>query len=230
MKTSLQHPVFDVISRTADRMGVEAYVVGGWVRDLLMGRSSSDIDIMVVGSGVALAQEVSLALDARQKLQVFKRFGTAMLRHGGWDVEFVGARRESYRADSRKPVVEDGSLQDDLNRRDFTINAMAIGLNRDNFGELLDPFGGQADLERKLLRTPLDPDTTYSDDPLRMMRAVRFAARLASPSTPLPLRRSGEMPAGWRLCPWNGSWRSSIKSCSPAGRQGASSNCGKQGC
>jgi poly(A) polymerase len=178
LKTSLQHPVFDVISRTADRMGVEAYVVGGWVRDLLMGRSSSDIDIMVVGSGVALAQEVSLALDARQKLQVFKRFGTAMLRHGGWDVEFVGARRESYRADSRKPVVEDGSLQDDLNRRDFTINAMAIGLNRDNFGELLDPFGGQADLERKLLRTPLDPDTTYSDDPLRMMRAVRFAARL----------------------------------------------------
>ncbi|MEE4176597.1 MAG: HD domain-containing protein [Bacteroides sp.] len=159
-------------------MGCPAYVVGGWVRDLLLHRESKDIDIVVVGSGIELASRVAEKAGQGNKLKVFKNFGTAMLRWGDWEVEFVGARRESYRMSSRKPVVEDGNLDDDMKRRDFTINAMAISLNADDYGTLLDPFGGQEDLKAKTIRTPLDPDLTYSDDPLRMMRALRFAAQL----------------------------------------------------
>lgn len=169
-------PVFKTIGEIADRRGVAAYVIGGFVRDYYLGRPDTDIDIVVVGSGIEVAEE--LGRELRTKVSVFKNFGTAMLRHRGMDIEFVGARRESYRADSRKPVVEDGTLEDDQNRRDFTINAMAWGLNSGNFGELLDPFNGMDDLRNGLIRTPLDPDITFSDDPLRMIRAIRFAAQL----------------------------------------------------
>ncbi|MFO7997625.1 MAG: HD domain-containing protein [Bacteroidales bacterium] len=178
MKALLKHRVFEAVSQIAAEKGVAVYVVGGWVRDLLLERPSKDIDIMVVGNGIDLAREVHKRLDIKSKVQVFKNFGTAMFRFEGWEIEFVGARKESYRLGSRKPLVEDGSLQDDLNRRDFTINAMAISLNASDFGNLTDPFGGLADLEKKRIRTPLDPDLTYSDDPLRMMRAVRFATQL----------------------------------------------------
>ena len=159
-------------------MGCRAFVIGGWVRDVLLKRDSKDIDIVVVGSGIDLAMRVAEKTGKASKLKVFKNFGTAMLRWDDWEVEFVGARKESYRLNSRKPIVEDGSLQDDMFRRDFTINAMAISLNQDDFGALLDPFEGQKDLVKKRIKTPLDPDLTYSDDPLRMMRALRFAAQL----------------------------------------------------
>lgn len=159
-------------------MGFPAFVIGGWVRDLLLKRDSKDIDIVVVGSGIDLAARVAEKAGKTGKLKVFRNFGTAMLRYDDWEVEFVGARRESYRLNSRKPIVEDGSLADDVNRRDFTINSMAISLNKDDFGTLLDPFNGQKDLREKRICTPLDPDLTYSDDPLRMMRALRFAAQL----------------------------------------------------
>lgn len=159
-------------------MSCPAYVVGGWVRDLFLQRNSKDIDIVVVGSGIELATRVAEKTGQAKKLKVFKNFGTAMLRWADWEVEFVGARRESYRLSSRKPVVEDGTLDDDMRRRDFTINAMAISLNKQDYGTLLDPFKGQQDLRKKTIRTPLDPDLTYSDDPLRMMRALRFAAQL----------------------------------------------------
>ena len=178
LKEKLSHPFFALVSATANEMGFPAYVIGGWVRDLLLKRESKDIDIVVVGSGIELASEVARKSNKAGKLKVFKNFGTAMLRWGDWDVEFVGARKESYRLNSRKPIVEDGSLLDDISRRDFTINAMAISLNKDNFGLLLDPFDGQEDLRQKRIRTPLDPDLTYSDDPLRMMRALRFSAQL----------------------------------------------------
>ena len=154
------------------------YVIGGWVRDIYLGRPSKDIDIVVVGSGVKLAGLVAEKLGKKEKLKVFKNFGTAMLRWDEWEVEFVGARKESYRSDSRKPIVEDASLEEDMKRRDFTVNAMAISLNHENFGELVDPFNGMEDLKSKTIRTPLDPDQTYSDDPLRMMRAIRFATQL----------------------------------------------------
>ena len=159
-------------------MSCPAYVVGGWVRDLFLQRNSKDIDIVVVGSGIELATRVAEKTGQAKKLKVFKNFGTAMLRWADWEVEFVGARRESYRLSSRKPVVEDGTLDDDMRRRDFTINAMAISLNKQDYGTLLDPFKGQQDLRKKTIRTPLDPDLTSSDDPLRMMRALRFAAQL----------------------------------------------------
>ncbi len=155
-----------------------AYVIGGWVRDLILGRPSDDIDIVVAGSGVEVARHVAAKLNKSDKLKVYKNFGTAMLRYGNWQIEFVGARKESYRSSSRKPVVEDGSLDDDMRRRDFTINAMAISLNRKDFGSVSDPFGGIQDIRDRRIRTPLDPDVTYSDDPLRMMRAIRFAAQL----------------------------------------------------
>lgn len=171
------NPVFRVIGQAADNLGIKAYLVGGYVRNLLLGRVSKDIDFVCVGSGIRLAEEVSRAFDGA-RVTVFQNFGTAMIRHGDLDLEFVGARKESYREDSRKPVVEDGTLEDDQNRRDFTINAMAISLNSDGWGTFLDPFGGQNDLASKMIRTPLSPDVTFSDDPLRMMRAVRFAAQL----------------------------------------------------
>jgi len=177
LKAFLTHPVFELISATAFEMNVEAYVVGGYVRDLLLGHPSKDIDVVVVGQGIELAMAVGKKA-GNAKVKVYKNFGTAMMRYKDWEIEFVGARRESYRRDSRKPMVEDGTLEDDQNRRDFTINAMSISLNRDSYGKLLDPFGGEKDIENKLLRTPLDPDITYSDDPLRMMRAIRFASRL----------------------------------------------------
>ncbi|MDE7006363.1 MAG: CCA tRNA nucleotidyltransferase [Alistipes sp.] len=172
----LSNPIFRRISRLAEAQGVKAFVVGGYVRDYYLCRPSTDIDIVVVGSGVALAE--ALGRELHTKVSVFKTFGTAMLRAGGVEVEFVGARRESYTHDSRKPQVEAGTLEDDQRRRDFTINALAWSLNERTFGELIDPFGGLDDLDACIIRTPCDPDVTFSDDPLRMMRAVRFAAQL----------------------------------------------------
>lgn len=172
----LSNPIFRRISRLADARGVKAFVVGGYVRDHYLRRPSTDIDVVVVGSGIELAE--ALGRELHTKVSVFKTFGTAMLRAGGVEVEFVGARRESYTHDSRKPQVEAGTLDDDQRRRDFTINALAWSLNGDSFGELVDPFGGLDDLDACLIRTPCDPDITFSDDPLRMMRAVRFAAQL----------------------------------------------------
>ena len=175
-----KNPVFDTIARQAAALDVRAYVIGGFVRDLVLGRPSKDIDIVCIGSGIALAEAVAKAL--RTTVAVFPNFGTAMLKTNlngqELEVEFVGARRESYRSESRKPIVEDGTLEDDQNRRDFTINAMGISLNAADFGELLDPFDGLKDLKRKTIRTPLNPDITFSDDPLRMMRAIRFASQL----------------------------------------------------
>lgn len=178
MKAYLNHRIFEVLAGLAAESGIRTYVIGGWVRDRILQRESKDIDILVVGSGIEMAKSLHKALGVRKKLSIFRNFGTAMLQYEGWEIEFVGARKESYRHGSRKPVVEDGSLQDDLNRRDFTINALAISLNPDDFGALIDPFGGLKDLHAGRIRTPLDPDITYSDDPLRMMRAVRFAAQL----------------------------------------------------
>ena len=169
--------VFGTVAKAADRLGVDAYVVGGYVRDLMLGHPSKDIDFVCVGSGIRLAEEVARDLGGLN-VTVFQTYGTAMIRSGDYELEFVGARKESYREDSRKPLVEDGSLEDDLNRRDFTINAMAIALNGPASGELVDHFDGAGDLKRRMIRTPLAPDTTFSDDPLRMMRAVRFACRL----------------------------------------------------
>ncbi len=172
----LKHPIFKHITRVVDRMGVEAYVVGGYVRDYYLYRPSSDIDVVVVGSGVAVAEELGKELGA--KVTIFKTYGTAMLRWRDTEVEFVGARKESYTPESRNPQVEPGTLEDDQRRRDFTINAMAWSVNGDTFGELVDPFGGMEDLEDCIIRTPCEPDKTFSDDPLRMMRAVRFASQL----------------------------------------------------
>ena len=172
----LSHPIFQHISDVVDRMGVEAYVVGGYVRDHYLGRPSTDIDVVVVGSGVAVAEELGRVLQA--KVTIYRTYGTAMLRWQGTEVEFVGARKESYSPESRNPQVEPGSLEDDQRRRDFTINAMAWSLNRDSFGQLVDPFEGMYDLEDCIIRTPCDPEKTFSDDPLRMMRAVRFASQL----------------------------------------------------
>lgn len=174
----LHHPVFKTVSRAAGEVGVSAYVVGGYVRDLILKRPSKDIDFVCVGSGIALAKKVAKLLGPEVKVNVFKNFGTAQIAFEDLELEFVGARKESYRADSRKPLVEDGSLEDDQRRRDFTINAMAIALSGDGYGQLVDPFDGQADLRKKIIRTPLDPVVTFSDDPLRMMRAVRFASQL----------------------------------------------------
>ena len=174
----LDKDIFHKISETADRLGLECYVVGGYVRDLFLERPSNDIDVVVVGSGISMAEALKKQLGGRAHLSVFRNFGTAQVKYGGLEIEFVGARKESYSHDSRKPVVEDGTLEDDQNRRDFTINALAVCLNRARFGELVDPFDGLADLEDGSIRTPLDPDITFSDDPLRMLRCVRFAAQL----------------------------------------------------
>lgn len=175
---SLEHPVFKTISTVADRLSVDTYVVGGFVRDILLNRPSKDIDFVCVGSGIELAEAVAKEIGPRVKVNVFRNFGTAQIVINDFELEFVGARKESYHADSRKPVVEDGTLEDDQKRRDFTINAMAIALNSKSFGMLVDPFDGTADLKRKIIRTPLDPTITFSDDPLRMMRAARFASQL----------------------------------------------------
>src|SRR5690606_7848436 len=178
-KEALVHPIFELIAAASDRLGVDSYVIGGYVRDyFLRGKKSKDIDIVAIGSGIELAKEVASMLQGRPEVSVFKNFGTAMIKQDDLELEFVGARRESYQRDSRKPIVEDGSLEDDQNRRDFTINAMALALNKKNFGLLLDPFDGRGDLGRKVIRTPLEPGITYSDDPLRMMRAIRFASQL----------------------------------------------------
>lgn len=178
-RSALNHKIFEVVSAASRELSIDSYVIGGFVRDLILQRDAKkDIDIVAVGSGIALALKVSELLPKKPKVQVFKNYGTAMLRFGDTDIEFVGARKESYRSDSRNPIVEDGSLQDDQNRRDFTINALALSLNPHNYGDLLDPFDGIKDLENKTIKTPLNPDITYSDDPLRMLRAIRFASQL----------------------------------------------------
>ncbi len=178
-KNAIQHPIFQLIGETADELGVDAYVIGGFVRDYFLKRGTpKDIDVVAVGSGIQLAKKVASKLKGKPEVSIFKNFGTAMIKHNGLELEFVGARKESYHRDSRKPVVEDGTLEDDQNRRDFTINAMALALNQSNFGQLLDPFDGLTDLDKKIIRTPLEPGITYSDDPLRMMRAIRFATQL----------------------------------------------------
>ena len=176
---SLTNPIFELICKIAQESEQECFVVGGFVRDLLLERGiAKDIDIVTLGSGIELAERVASQLPNNPKISIFKNFGTAMIKTDSIDIEFVGARKESYREDSRKPTVENGSLTDDQNRRDFTINALAISLNKDTFGELIDPFSGVEDLDNKIIRTPLDPDITYSDDPLRMLRAIRFATQL----------------------------------------------------
>lgn len=174
----LQHPVFELVAQTAQEMGRPAFVIGGFVRDLIMQRPCTDIDIVVDGDGIALAQKVSEKMGEGQPVTVFKNFGTAMLNYRHYKIEFVGARRESYNFDSRKPKVSRGTIEDDQRRRDFTINALALSLQAEDYGLLVDPFGGLNDIENQILRTPLDPDTTFSDDPLRMMRAIRFATQL----------------------------------------------------
>ena len=178
MQEHLQDKIFKLISETADEMGLEAYVIGGFVRDIFLHRPSKDIDIVVIGSGIELAERIAEKLGKKAKFSIFKTYGTAQLKTREWEVEFVGARKESYSHDSRNPVVEDGTLEDDQNRRDFTINALALCLNKDRFGELVDPFNGLEDLKNFVIRTPLNPDITFSDDPLRMMRGIRFASQL----------------------------------------------------
>ena len=177
---ALKNPIFKTIQLASDELNYPTYVVGGWVRDLLLERkkNKTDIDFVCIGSGIKLAEKVNELLGNKATFKVYKNFGTAMIHYKGEDYEFVGARKESYRSESRKPIVEDGTLEDDQNRRDFTINAMAIQLNTDNYGTLVDPFNGREDLKNKIIRTPLNPDITYSDDPLRMMRAVRLATQL----------------------------------------------------
>ena len=179
MKEALQHNIFKIISQSAKELNLQAYVIGGYVRDHILNRGThKDIDVVAIGSGINLAKQVSHNLPTHPKVQVFKTFGTAMLRYEDIEIEFVGARKESYNQDSRNPVVENGTLKDDQNRRDFTINALALDLSETNYGNLLDPFNGLKDLEDKIIRTPLNPDITYSDDPLRMLRAIRFATQL----------------------------------------------------
>ena len=178
-KDALQNPIFKIISEASKNLNLDSYVIGGFVRDYLLQRGDAkDIDIVAVGSGIELARAVAKLLPNKPKVQVFKTYGTAMLRYKDIEIEFVGARKESYNEDSRNPVVENGTLQDDQNRRDFTINALALSLSQSNFGDLLDPFNVIQDLENKIIKTPLNPDITYSDDPLRMMRAIRFATQL----------------------------------------------------
>ena len=177
MNYSLNHPIFKKISECADKLNLPCFVIGGFVRDLILKRESNDIDVVVLGSGIEMATELKKTLGKGAYLSVFKNFGTAQVKYKDIEIEFVGARKESYRSDSRKPIVENGTLEDDQNRRDFTINAMAICLNKDRFGELVDPFNGVRDIELKIIRTPLDPDITFSDDPLRMLRCIRFATR-----------------------------------------------------
>lgn len=178
LKKHIQHPIFNLIAKAAQELEIDAYVIGGFVRDIILNRPCKDIDVVAIGSGIELAEKVAKLIGKNTKVAVFKNFGTAMLRYHDYEIEFVGARKESYDRGSRKPIVENGTLADDQNRRDFTINALAISLNPSTLGEILDPFGGLKDIENKILKTPLDPNVTYSDDPLRMMRAIRFATQL----------------------------------------------------
>ena len=180
MNICLNDKIFEVLCGVVTAENVQAYVIGGWVRDCILKRdhSDKDIDIVVIGSGIDIARKVARKINPKIKVSVFKNFGTAMFKADGYEIEFVGARKESYDRGSRKPVVENGTLEDDQRRRDFTINALAISINKETFGKLLDPFGGTEDLKNKIIKTPLDPDTTFSDDPLRMMRAIRFATQL----------------------------------------------------
>ena len=180
MNICLNDEIFSILSEVATTENVRSYVIGGWVRDCLLKRdhSDKDIDIVVIGSGIDLARKTAKRINPKIKVSVFKNFGTAMFRYDDYEIEFVGARKESYKRSSRKPVVENGTLEDDQKRRDFTINTLAVSINRDTFGEFLDPFGGIEDLRKKVIRTPLEPGKTFSDDPLRMMRAIRFAAQL----------------------------------------------------
>ncbi|MDG1728399.1 MAG: HD domain-containing protein [Algibacter sp.] len=178
-KEALQHPLFKIISKSAKELGLDSYVIGGFVRDFILKRGDAkDIDIVAIGDGIKLAKQVAKQLPNKPKVQVFKTYGTAMLRYGDIEIEFVGARKESYTQDSRNPSVENGTLEDDQKRRDFTINALALNLSEANFGDILDPFNGIEDLQNKIIKTPLNPDITYSDDPLRMLRAIRFASQL----------------------------------------------------
>lgn len=178
MTTPLNKKIFSIISDKSDKLGFKSFAIGGYVRDSILGRPCKDIDIVATGSGIELAKEVALAIGKNTKVSVFENFGTAMLKWRDYEIEFVGARKESYRRNSRKPIVEDGTLEEDQLRRDFTINALAFSLNKEDFGRLVDPFHGVADLDAKIIRTPTDPNITFSDDPLRMMRAIRFAAQL----------------------------------------------------
>ena len=177
-KQAIEHPIFKIICEAAETLNVKAYVIGGFVRDFILNRGDADIDVVAIGNGIQLAKQVAKSLPNNPKVKVFKTYGTAMLRYSDIEIEFVGARKESYTKDSRNPAIENGSLEDDQNRRDFTINALALSLNQSTYGDLLDPFKGIEDLENKIIRTPLNPDITYSDDPLRMLRAVRFATQL----------------------------------------------------
>lgn len=178
LKAHFTHKIFNLLSEMADSLHLECYVVGGYVRDIFLNRPSKDIDVVVVGSGIEMARRFTERIGQGAHLSVFKNFGTAQVKYKDLEVEFVGARKESYSHDSRKPIVENGTLEDDQNRRDFTINAMAVCMNKERFGELIDPFNGMADLKERIIRTPLDPDITFSDDPLRMMRCIRFATQL----------------------------------------------------
>ncbi|MBQ5818266.1 MAG: HD domain-containing protein [Bacteroides sp.] len=178
LKERFSQKIFKQIGEIADELGMECYVVGGYVRDIFLERPSKDIDVVVVGSGIAIAEALGKRLGKGAHVSVFKNFGTAQLKYRGTEVEFVGARKESYTHDSRKPIVENGTLEDDQNRRDFTINALAVCLNNERYGQLVDPFDGMADMRERIIRTPLDPDITFSDDPLRMMRCIRFATQL----------------------------------------------------
>lgn len=178
LKEHIKHPIFEIIAKAATELNIDAYVIGGFVRDIILNRPCKDIDVVAIGSGIDLAEKVAQLIGKNTKVAVFRNFGTAMLRYQDYEIEFVGARKESYDRGSRKPIVENGTLADDQNRRDFTINALAISLNQATYGQILDPFGGLADIEKKIIKTPLNPDITYSDDPLRMMRAIRFATQL----------------------------------------------------
>lgn len=194
-----EQELFRTIGEAARALGVPAYVVGGFVRDRLLGRASKDVDIVCVGSGIELARQTATRMNPQPRVSFYSRFGTAMLRYGDIEVEFVGARKESYRTDSRKPLVEEGTLEDDQNRRDFTINALAVSLNERDYGQIIDPFSGLLDLERKIIRTPLEPGRTFSDDPLRMMRAIRFASQLKFTISEPTLEAIGEFRSRIRI-------------------------------